>query len=179
MEGIILTHKSGPTALLVIDVQQGMFHKTTPVYRRAELLNNINLLIDQAHAAGAPVIFIQHCDARSLVKGTQDWQLHPDLHYGEGDTTVYKQKSNAFEDTNLHQELKSKRIARLVITGMVTHGCVKNTCLGALPLGYETILVEDAHSSFSKQASELIGEWNKTLSEKGAVVVPAARVSFS
>ncbi len=167
------------TALLVIDVQLGMFHKSTPVYHSDEMLRNINMLIDRAHQAGAAVIFVQHCDARSLVKGTPDWQLHPELHFRAGDDTLEKQHSNAFEVTDLDKALKSKGITSLVITGMVTHGCVKNTCLGAVLLRYKTVLVEDGHSSFSKDAESLIEQWNAKLRDQGVIVAPSGEIAFS
>ena len=153
-------------ALLIIDVQQGLFSKSTPIYKADEFLKNIRRLVDRAHRAGAPVFYVQHSDKRALVKGSDDWQLHPDLHPLDTDHIVHKQHGNAFEDTNLGQELKARSIGCLVVTGLVTHGCVRATCLGAKELGYRVILAEDGHSNFSKQAAKLIKEWNQKLSEK-------------
>jgi nicotinamidase-related amidase len=174
----MLEVECGKTALLVIDVQQGMFGKATPVYRAEQLLQNINTLIDQAHQAGAEVIFIQHCDTRFLVEGTADWQLNPALHCLEGDTNILKQHSNSFESTSLQGELAANGITTLVICGMVTHGCVKNACLGALALDYRTVLVEDGHSSFSKDAAKLVDEWNRKLGVQGVAVVPTGEIVF-
>jgi nicotinamidase-related amidase len=66
-------------ALLVIDVQQGLFEKSTPIYKADELLENITTLVDRAHLGGAPVIYVQHSAAKHLVKGSAEWQLHPQL----------------------------------------------------------------------------------------------------
>jgi hypothetical protein len=74
--------------------------------------------------------------------------------------------------------LKARGVERLVITGMVTHGCVKNTCLGGLAAGYPVILVADGHSSYSQKAGELIAEWNEKLARQGAQVLSAAEVVF-
>ena len=153
-------------ALLIIDVQRGLFEKSTPIYKADELLKNIGILVDRAHRAGAPVFYVQHSDKRALVKGSDEWQLHPDLHPLDTDHIVHKQHGNAFEDTDLGQELKARNIGSLVVTGLVTHGCVKATCLGAKELGYRVILAQDGHSSFSQQAAKLIEEWNRKLSEK-------------
>lgn len=167
------------TALLVIDVQQGMFGKSIPVYQAEQLLQNINLLIDQAHAAGVSVIFVQHCDNRALVKGSPDWQLHQELHFLGEDAVVLKEHGNAFEKTGLDEELKGRRITTVVVTGLVTHGCVKNSCLGALALGYKVVLAADGHSSFSKDAAGLIEEWNGKLGEQDVRVVPAVEIVFN
>jgi nicotinamidase-related amidase len=166
------------TALLVIDVQQGLFRKSTPIYKADELLENINLLVDRAHGAGAPVFYIQHSDNRTLVKGSQDWQLHRGLQPQRMDSIIHKQHGNAFEDTNLDTLLKSKNITHLVIAGLVTHGCVKATCLGARQLGYNVILVTDGHSSYSKDAGRLIEEWNQKLGAQNCELKAASEIAF-
>ena len=66
----------------------------------------------------------------------------------------------------------------MVITGLVTHGCVRATSLGAIKLGYDVILVSDGHSSYSKDAPRLIEKWNNTLEENGAKVLDTASVNF-
>jgi nicotinamidase-related amidase len=170
---------SKDTALLVIDVQLGLFKKSTPIYKASELLENINLLVDQAHEGGVPVVFIQHSDTRVLIKGSREWQLHPELQIINVDTIVHKKHGNAFENTNLDELLKNKKISRVVVTGLVTHGCVKATCLGASQLGYKVILVKDGHSSYSKDAARLIEEWNERLSEKGCEITAASQILFS
>ncbi len=67
-------------ALLIIDVQQGLFRKSTPIYKAEELLQNIHTLVDRAHRAGVPVFYVQHSDQKALVINSQDWQLHSELH---------------------------------------------------------------------------------------------------
>ena len=166
------------TALLVIDVQHGLFRKSTPIYRAEPLLNTIATLIDRAHAAGALVVYIQHASDKVLPFGSADWQLHPRLHPGEGDLVVHKQHGNAFEDTPLHAALVERGVGRVIVTGLVTHGCVKATCLGALALGYTVTLAADGHSSYSKDAAQLIEEWNRKLGEAGASVAPASQIAF-
>ena len=64
-------------ALLVIDVQQGLFAKSIPIYHADELLKNIGTLVDRAHRAQAPVFYVQHSSGKTLVEGSDEWQLHP------------------------------------------------------------------------------------------------------
>ena len=166
-------------ALLVIDVQQGLFRKSTPIYQAEELLEKINLLVERAHRDGVPVFYIQHSDARSLVKGSPDWQLHSQLLPLNIDYIIHKQIDNAFIGTGLDKNLKAKNISRLVVTGLVTHGCVKATCIGARKLGYGVTLVKDGHSSYSKQAAQLIDTWNQKLSGENIELNTASAVKFS
>ena len=166
------------TALLVIDVQQGLFRKSTPICRAEPLLNTLAMLVEHAHVAGALVVYIQHASDKVLPFGSEDWQIHPQLQPGAGDMIVHKQHGNAFEDTSLHGDLAGHGVSRVIVTGLVTHGCVRATCLGALALGYAVVLAADGHSSYSKGAAQLIEEWNHKLGEAGAAVMPSTQIGF-
>lgn len=164
-------------ALLIIDVQQGLFEKSTPVYKAEQLLQNINTLVERAHEGGVPVFYIQqHSDSKNLVMGSPQWQLHPRLQPQPADSVVHKLHGNAFEDTNLEENLRAKQINSLIITGLVTHGCVRATCLGARQLGYHVILVKDGHSNYSKQAERFIQEWNQKLSAESIELIPTREI---
>ncbi len=167
------------SALLVVDVQDALFHKGTPIYGAATLLANIKTLAARAHSAGAPVIYIQHDDGRSLVRGSDGWRLHLALQPAPEDLVVQKQHPNAFEQTTLAAELQARNIDQLVVTGLVTHGCVRATCLGAQKLGYAVTLAADAHSSYNKDAAGLIEEWNAKLAAQGIAVIPTAEISLA
>jgi nicotinamidase-related amidase len=163
------------TALIIIDVQKGLFEKATPVYNADTLIDNLCLLIDRAHQANAPVIFLQHANEKiRMAQGSDAWRLHPRLQPVETDRIIPKQHGSAFEETALAKELEILGVQRLVVTGLVTHGCVQATCQDAHKRGYQVILVKDGHSSYNKQAKELIEEWNQKLSQ-GIVELKEAR----
>ena len=135
------------TSLLVIDVQKGLFEKSTPIYNAKQFLENIKTLINKARQEGIPVVFIQHSSNKTLEKGSDAWKLHPEIQPLANEVIIHKLHGNAFEGTNLREELDKRNVSRLVITGLVTHGCVKATCLGAIDEGYKIVLVSDGHSS--------------------------------
>ena len=114
----------------------------------------------------------------ALAFGSEDWQLHPNLNLTDKDLIIHKQQGNSFEGTSLEELLDSKSINSLVVTGLVTHGCVKATCIGALELGYQVVLVDDGHSSYSKDAPDLIIKWNQNLSEMGAKIKNTPEIDF-
>lgn len=174
-----LEEKQSQAALLVIDVQQELFTKSIPIYKAETLLPNINALVDRAHRAGAPVFYVQHSSKKILVEGTDGWQLHPDLRPLATDRIIHKRHGNAFEDTLLAEELNANNVGTVVVTGLVTHGCVKATCLAAKALGYRVVLVEDGHSSYHKQAGKLIEEWNAKLSEETVELRSAQEIDFA
>jgi hypothetical protein len=55
----------------------------------------------------------------------------------------------------------------------------KATCLGVMEEGYKVVFVGDCHSSYSKDADQLIEKWNQVMSEKGAEVIEAQKVKFA
>jgi nicotinamidase-related amidase len=165
-------------ALLIIDVQRGLFNRSNPIYEAEALIGNINSLVDMAHKKNVPVYYIQHANASSLTKDTEDWKLHPAMQPTDSDEVIHKRHGSAFVETGLGEQLASKDVGTLIITGLVTQGCVRATSLDALKLGYRVDLVEDAHSTYSKAAKRIITDWNKNLSEKGAILVKANEVRF-
>lgn len=166
------------SALLVIDVQKGQFNKHIPVYKAEEVLCNITGLVENAHHQGIPVVFVQHQGKNYLVKGSDDWLFHPNLKPTKADLIIEKTHPSSFEGTHLAAELEAKHIHALVVTGLVTHGCVKATCLDARKRGYQVTLVQDGHSSYSDKAAEYITEWNHKLQTAGVMLKPADSIKF-
>jgi nicotinamidase-related amidase len=99
------------------------------------------------------------------VEGSDEWQLHPRLRPLKKDRIIHKHHGSAFQDTTLGEELEARRIKRLVVMGLVTHGCVRATCVDGSQQGYQVTLVSDGHSNFHKQAARVIEEWNQKLSD--------------
>jgi nicotinamidase-related amidase len=166
------------TAFLVIDVQQGLFERGTPVYRAEEMLDNIILLAEQADQAGAPVVFIQHSNEKYLKRGSRLWRLHPEIKPQDSDLHIHKLHGNAFIETELEEKLRALEIETIVCSGLVTQGCVRATCLGGLELGFEVVLASDAHSTYSKTAKKIILRWEKELTEAGVRLLLSEEISF-
>jgi nicotinamidase-related amidase len=169
---------TGRSALLIIDVQRELFEKSTPVYQADQLLRNINQLVDRAHAADAPVFFIQHCSWKTLVEGSDGWQLHPALKLLSMDHFIHKHHGNAFQETTLKGELDALHVRRVVVAGLLTHNCIQLTCNGAHELGYDVVLVEDAHSNYNAKSRDVIDEWNEKLSHGVVQLQATAEVDF-
>ncbi|HEX6418938.1 MAG TPA: isochorismatase family protein [Acidimicrobiales bacterium] len=161
------------TALLVVDVQNdfadpgGSLH----VDDAGSAVEAANREVAAARAAGALVVATQdwhppvtphfakdggvwpvHC-----VGGTWGAELHPDLDIGDHQ---HVRKGTGGEDgysgfsmvhpttgdtrpTGLHDLLREHGIERVVIVGLATDYCVKETALDAVRLGYDTTVVLD------------------------------------
>ncbi len=156
-------------ALLIIDMQVGNFSETNPVYKGNELLTKIKRLITKGRSARIPIIYVQNNGGSGDPDeyGTSGWEIHPSIAPIEGEIVVQKQTPDAFHETSLHRELKSKRIKKLIIAGLQTEYCVDTTCRRAFTLGYDVILISDAHSTWNSPlltAQQVIDHHNQVLS---------------
>jgi nicotinamidase-related amidase len=155
-----------PTALLVIDVQQGLIDRPTPPLDHAGVIARINDLSRRARAARVPVIFIQHEDDYLKV-GTATWALARGLHVEPDDLHLRKTATDSFHKTELQALLDARGITDLIICGMHTEFCVDTTTRRALALGYPVVLVSDAHTTEGNRhitAAQVIAHHNVTLS---------------
>ncbi len=67
-------------------------------------------------------------------------------------------------------------IKSIVVTGLVTHGCVKAACLEAENLGFTVYLAQDAHSHYNREGQALIDRVNAQLAAAGVILLPTERV---
>ena len=171
------------TALMVIDVQQGLCEGEGAAWDCEGLFNRINTLSQCARASGCPVIWVQHQDAQ-LVADSPAWQLPAALHTEATDLRIRKTTPDAFLCTPLLQVLQQHGVQRLVVCGMHTEFCVDTTVRRAMALGYPVTLVGDAHTSAGHADAtpqRVIAHHNATLSHISSFgprvsVVPTAEV---
>jgi nicotinamidase-related amidase len=156
------------TALLVIDVQQGLCEGEHQAFDSAQVIGRINRVSAKARAAGVPVIFIQHESQTGYLEfGTPAWQLAGDLHTEPSDLRIRKTTPDSFLRTDLEAMLKARGITDLIICGMHTEFCVDTTTRRALALGYPVTLVDDGHTTEGNEhvsARQVIAHHNVTLS---------------
>jgi nicotinamidase-related amidase len=131
------------TALLVIDVQQGVVGRA---HRRDDVVANIGTLVDRAREAGTPIVWVQH-SSDELAQGSDGWQYVPELTRRESEPLVHKTFGDSFEATDLEDVLAGAGVGRLVVTGAQTDACVRSTIHGAFARGYDVTLVGDAHTT--------------------------------
>ena len=156
------------TALLIIDMQVGNFSESNPICNGKELLAKVKSLIAKGRAAQIPIFYVQNNGGSGDPDeySTLGWEIHHSITPVEGDVIVQKQTPDSFYKTNLHLELESRVIKRLVIAGLQTEYCVDTTCRRAFSLGYNVILVKDAHSTWNSSllsAQQIINHHNHVL----------------
>ncbi|CAB1212247.1 cysteine hydrolase [Serratia liquefaciens] len=173
------------SALLVIDVQKGLF--TPPPADAEATIDRINTLSAAARQAGVPVIFIQHQTQHDeLAHGSDAWQFDPGLQVKAGDHRVEKTTPDSFLRTGLGPLLIANGISHLVVCGYSTEFCVDTTTRRAAALGYPVTLAADAHTSHDKAHAsglQIRAHHNATLSniESFGVLIdalPTAEIRF-
>ena len=131
------------TALLVVDVQNGV---VANAHERDAVVANIATLVDRARGDGVPVVWVRHED-EELEKGSDDWQIVPELSPDSAEPIVEKNYGDSFEGTTLETVLADLGGGRRIVTGAQTDACIRGTLHGALVRGYDTTLVSDAHTT--------------------------------
>lgn len=174
------------TALLVIDMQKGVLGDA---YRGQAVIATVADLVSEARAHGTPVIWVQHSGDTELQRGSDAWQIVPELQPMGGEVLVHKRFGDAFEATDLEEALARAEVGHLVVAGAQTDACVRSTLHGAFTRGYDVTLVSDAHttedlSQWGAPAPELVIShtnlyWSfQAAPGRAAAVVPAADVRF-
>jgi nicotinamidase-related amidase len=176
------------SALLVIDVQEGIFSGHQPPADWPQRVANMQALIAEARANSAPVIFVQHDDepGSTLAPHTPGWEIDARLNRQPTDVVIRKTACDAFFQTPLQELLGKLGAKELVIGGCWTNYCIDTTCRRAVSLGYNVQLAGDAHACGDSQAlsaAQIIAHHNSILDSFSAGparlrVRPAAQVHF-
>jgi nicotinamidase-related amidase len=176
------------TAVLVIDVQQGLCEGEGAAFDCEGTISRINRVTRKARLAGAAVVFIQH-ESKSgyLEHGSAAWQLANGLEIQPSDIRVRKTTPDSFLRTDLESILHSRGIERVVLCGMHSEFCVDTTARRALALGFPVVLVSDAHTSAGNNAisaQQVIAHHNATLASISsfgprAHAVPSESIEFA
>ncbi len=152
-------------ALLVIDMLNDFVLPGAPleVPETRTIIPVIRREIDDAHAAGQPVIFI--CDAHvsddkefrkfgwpaHAVKGSKGAEVVEELKPAESDIVILKTTYSGFFGTNLDETLRHIGVDSLTLTGDVTHICVLFTASDAVLRDYAVTVVENGIAGIRKE----------------------------
>jgi len=151
-------------ALLIVDVQKGL------LARKLHDGEGMLAAIGEATAAFRKsrdlVVFVQHCGG-AVKRGTDGWEIDPGLDRRAGDPVVRKEHGNAFQGTELGSILEEKGIREILVCGLVSHGCVRATCLGGQAAGWKVRLLKGGHSNWAPDAEDRIAKVERELAGLG------------
>ena len=140
------------TALLVIDFQNEYFTGHMPIPAGEQAMRNTQKLIAWADQHQIPVFQVQHIAPAGSAVFAMDGetvQFHPQMQPRAGDVVVQKENVSVFVGTNIDEQLRSRNVGHLIITGLMTHACVAGAARDAAVHGYQVVVASDASATRS------------------------------
>jgi nicotinamidase-related amidase len=152
------------TALILIDLQQGIVPMAQGTRTGEEVVATAARLARRFRDAGAPVVLVHVAvsptDMPSQAVDTPGFppegtppefsELVPDIR-DLGDVTVLKHHWGAFTGTDLDLQLRRRGVKTVVIGGIATNMGVESTARSAWELSYDVVIAEDACASRSAE----------------------------
>ena len=84
-------------------------------------------------------------------ENTQDSEICDCLKPLKNEVVIIKKRYDPYINTNLEQILRSRKIQRIIISGIATDICVESTARSSFDRDFETIIVNNAVSTSSKK----------------------------
>ncbi|KAM3301975.1 hypothetical protein P3S67_016477 [Capsicum chacoense] len=147
-------------ALLVIDMQKDFISGPVKVEGGQAIVPNVIKAVDVARNCGIHIVWVVrehdplgrdvelfrrhfYADNKTKVasKGSVGAELVDGLVITEDDYKLVKTRFSAFLNTNLHSYLQTNGITDLVITGVQTPNCIRQTVFDAVSLDYKHVSV--------------------------------------
>jgi nicotinamidase-related amidase len=145
-------------ALIVIDPQNDYLSAGKfPLWNIDTTLANIEQAITKAHAAGVPVVLVQHiADSKQGIApffnaGTHGAEIHSLIRAAAPEAPiVVKQFADGFHRTTLEATLHELGIEELLICGMMTQNCVTHTAISKSAEKYKVAILSDCCTTVSE-----------------------------
>ncbi len=156
-----LTLDPGRTALVVIDLQQGILAHPRAPHPAEQVVANARRMAEALRAKGGFVVLVHvgPLDGRDMLNPLTDAparpQVPPPAGFADIDPTllphaslvIRKRQWGAFHGTELDLQLRRRGIDTIVLCGVSTTMGVESTARDAFERGYQQVFVEDAMSA--------------------------------
>jgi nicotinamidase-related amidase len=142
-----VTALTANTALIIIDVQDGLDEPRLGQRNNPDAESNLARLLADWRTKGRPIYHVQHMSTEP------NSPLRPELPGNAikrivapqgAEPVIQKQVNNAFVGTDLEARLRTAGIESVVCIGLTTEHCVSTTVRMASDLGFKAIVVADA-----------------------------------
>lgn len=179
------------TALVVIDLQNGVLGRTLVPHRSAEVLETATGLAGRFRRAGAVVVWVRVCWSPDLGDALRqpvdqpmrrpaggfpaDFAEFPEGLVEPSDLVVTKRQWGAFYGTELDLQLRRRGVRTVVLGGVATNFGVESTARDAWERGYAVVIAEDITSSLSGELHDFA---MRHILPRIAVISPSAALSF-
>ena len=162
--------KAERTALVVIDLQNGIVNRELSPHTSAEVIQNASRLVNAFTEKRAFVVLVRvsTIDGKDMLKPSVDLKINP-VQFQEGwDSfvpeiansknvhTVTKRQWGAFYGTDLDLQLRRRGIDTIALCGVSTGIGVDTTAREAFQHGYNQIFIEDAMTAIAKEEHDYV-----------------------
>jgi nicotinamidase-related amidase len=152
---------AGKTALVLIDLQNGIVGRATEPYSAAEVMRKGKRLAEAFRTRGAAVVYVR-VDMGNFLRLPVDEpvrapnaaappaeasEIAEGAGLGGGDLLITKRHWGAFAGTELEQKLRARGVETVVLGGISTNMGVESTARQGTGLGFAFVVVEDACAS--------------------------------
>ncbi|KPC33402.1 Isochorismatase family protein [Pseudomonas syringae pv. cilantro] len=141
------------SALILIDMQQGINHPKLGRRNNLQAETNIGALLAAWRQSGRPVIHVRHF---STSPESVFWPEQSGVEYQPAfvphadERELSKQVPDAFCGSFLEMWLRSDGIRQVVIVGVVTNNSIESTARSGGNLGFEVVVAHDACFTFDQ-----------------------------
>ncbi|MFT8736394.1 MAG: hydrolase [Zymomonas mobilis] len=159
------------TALVLIDLQNGIINLPLEPYDGQKALSVGKNLAEKFREAGAPVFLVrvtfsdgfpdvpsQNVDQPAdYPEGgfSPEWDQFADGLKQASDFVITKRQWGAFYSTELDLQLRRRGITTIVLSGIATNFGVESTARQAWEHGYDLVIAEDGCTSFSRPLHDM------------------------
>ena len=162
----MLTIDAKKTALVIIDLQEGILPFAGGPHTASDVVTRAPRLAEKCRTAGSPVVMVRvgwSADFAEALKQPVDaqagghalpenWWAYPQaLGKQDRDIEITKRQWGAFYGTDLELQLRRRGIDTIILCGISTNIGVESTARNAWELGFNLIIAEDACSAASAE----------------------------
>jgi nicotinamidase-related amidase len=149
------------SALVVVDAQRVILEGCLDPLDKTR---KIGEAISWARDNQIPIVWIQHSDD-GILRGSDGWQLVDGLVPSNSEIIVEKHFRSSFADTNLHEVLQDLGVGQIYVCGAESNICIRHTIHSAIEIGYDVILLRDAHTAASIEWDGLVVDAQRVIDE--------------
>ena len=148
---------TGRPALVLVDLQEDFFARPNLTPSRTDVIAAVSDLLSVFRTAELPVVHARTVVATNGSDAMPHWASQPMCVVGTrgieapaelietGDEFVGRKNFyDAFADPELEPWLRSHGVTTLVVAGLYTHACVRETALSAYERGFSVVIAKDA-----------------------------------
>ncbi len=162
--------KAERTALVVIDLQNGIVNRELSPYSSKEVIENVSKLVTSftEKKIFTVLVRVSSLDGKDTLKPITDNNLNnskfaegwdnyiPEIAEVKNVHYITKRQWGAFYGTDLDLQLRRRGINTIVLCGISTSIGVDTTAREAFQHGYNQIFIEDAMSALTKEEHDYV-----------------------